>query len=107
MFLEPCSGARLGHGFRPPPPVAWLHMHDGTWTLAACPASAQSALVEALGISEITAAVLVRRGYTDPDQARVFLAGENPPHDPFLLGDMAAACERIRAAVARGMRICV
>jgi single-stranded-DNA-specific exonuclease len=82
-------------------------MHDGTWTLAACPASAQSALVSALGISEITAAVLVRRGYTDPDRARVFLAGEQPPHDPFLLGDMAAACERIRAAVAAGTRICV
>ena len=30
-----------------------------------------------------------------------------PPHDPFLLGDMEVACERIRAAVAEGRRICV
>jgi single-stranded-DNA-specific exonuclease len=82
-------------------------MHDGSWTLAACPASAQSELVGALEIDEITAAVLVRRGYADPERARVFLAGEQPPHDPFLLGDMAVACERIRAAIASGTRICV
>jgi single-stranded-DNA-specific exonuclease len=82
-------------------------MHDGTWTLASCPASAQSELVGALGINEITAAVLVRRGFSDPDRARLFLAGEQPPHDPLLLGDMGAACDRIRAAVAAGTRICV
>ncbi|MBX5475108.1 MAG: single-stranded-DNA-specific exonuclease RecJ, partial [Thermoleophilia bacterium] len=39
--------------------------------------------------------------------ARRFLEGEQPPHDPFLLGDMALACERIRVAVADGRRICV
>src|SRR5207247_7650919 len=33
--------------------------------------------------------------------------GEQAPHDPFLLGDMQLACERIRAAVAAGRRICV
>jgi single-stranded-DNA-specific exonuclease len=82
-------------------------MHDGTWTLAACPVSAQSELVAALGISEITAAVLARRGFSDPEQARLFLAGEQPPHDPFLLGDMTAACDRIHGAVAAGTRICV
>ena len=82
-------------------------MQDGTWTLAPCPASAQAELVEALAISEITAAVLVRRGYDDPEAARLFLAGEQPPHDPFLLGDMTVACDRIRAAVSAGTRICV
>jgi single-stranded-DNA-specific exonuclease len=51
--------------------------------------------------------VLVRRGYADPDSARAFLAAEVPAHDPFVLGDMAPACETIRAAVARGARICV
>jgi single-stranded-DNA-specific exonuclease len=82
-------------------------MHDGTWTLAPCPHSAQAELVRALGVSEVTAAVLVRRGYDEPERARRFLEGEQPPHDPFLLGDMAVACERIRAAVADGRRICV
>ena len=82
-------------------------MHEGTWTLADCPPDAQAELVRALGISQLTAAVLVRRGYSDPAEARRFLDGEQPPHDPFLLGDMEAACEQIRAAVEQGRRICV
>ena len=73
-------------------------MHEGTWTLSPCPPRASSALAKELGISEITASVLVRRGYGDPGEARAFLAGEQPLHDPFLLGDMAVAVERIRAA---------
>ncbi|HET7571412.1 MAG TPA: single-stranded-DNA-specific exonuclease RecJ, partial [Gaiellaceae bacterium] len=82
-------------------------MDDGTWTIRDCPPGAQARLVRELGIGEITAAVLARRGYTDPEEAARFLAGEQPPHDPFLLGDMEVACERIRAAVAEGRRICV
>ena len=82
-------------------------MHEGTWTLADCPPDAQAALVRELGISELTAAVLVRRGYSDPAVASRFLDGEQPPHDPFLLGDMEAACAQIRAAVEQGRRICV
>jgi single-stranded-DNA-specific exonuclease len=66
-----------------------------------------SELAAALGISELTASVLVRRGYDGPEQARAFLDGELPPHDPFLLGDMGAAVERIRRAIAAGERICV
>src|SRR5204863_3664414 len=76
-------------------------------TLADCPPDAQAALVRELGISELTAAVLVRRGYSDPAVASRFLDGEQPPHDPFLLGDMKAACAHIRAAVEQGRRICV
>src|SRR4051812_46517818 len=82
-------------------------MHEGTWTLRPCAYKDQAELARSLGISELTAGVLVRRGYADPDAARAFLAGELPPHDPFLLGDMQVACERIRAAVAAGRRICV
>jgi single-stranded-DNA-specific exonuclease len=82
-------------------------MHEGTWTLSPCPPRASSALAKELDISEITASVLVRRGYGDPGEARAFLTGEQPLHDPFLLGDMAVAVERIRAAIAAGKRICV
>ena len=39
--------------------------------------------------------------------ARAFLEPEGICHDPFLLGDMAAAVERLRAAVERGEQICV
>jgi single-stranded-DNA-specific exonuclease len=64
-------------------------------------------LAAELGISELTASVLVRRGYNDPESARAFLDGAETSHDPFLLGDMRPACERIHAAVAAGRRICV
>ena len=82
-------------------------MSEGIWTIRPCPHRQASALAAALGLSEITASVLVRRGYGDPDEARAFLAGEQPLHDPFLLGDMSVAVEHIRAAVAAGKRICV
>jgi single-stranded-DNA-specific exonuclease len=82
-------------------------MQQGTWTIRPCPHGEASALAQALGISWITASVLVRRGYGDPETARAFLAAEPPRHDPALLGDTAVACERIRAAIASGERICV
>ncbi len=82
-------------------------MYEGTWTLRSCPYGQTRRLAEALEISEITASVLVRRGLGDPEAAKAFLDGEQPAHDPFLLGDMEAACARIRAAVAAGERICV
>src|SRR2546422_8441167 len=82
-------------------------MSEGIWTIRLCPHRQAGALAKALGHSEMTASGLVRRGYGDPDQARAFLAGEQPLHDPFLLGDMEEAVKRIRAAVGAGKRICV
>ena len=82
-------------------------MQDGTWTIEPCAHADVAALAAALGISEITASVLVRRGLRDAGEAQAFLMGEREPHDPFLLGDMAAAVARIRAAVSSGERICV
>jgi single-stranded-DNA-specific exonuclease len=82
-------------------------MNEGTWRLPPCPRPEVVALAQALGLSETTASVLVRRGYGDPEAARAFLAAEIPAHDPFSLGDMEAACAAIRAAIAAGQRICV
>ena len=82
-------------------------MSEGIWTIRPCPHRQASDLAKELGLSEITASVLVRRGYGDPDEARAFLAGEQPLHDPFLLGNMAEAATQIRAAIANGKRICV
>jgi single-stranded-DNA-specific exonuclease len=82
-------------------------MQQGTWTIRPCPHRESSALAQELGVSEITASVLVRRGYDDPEEARAFLDGEQPLHDPFLLADMRAAVELVRAAIAGGKRICV
>jgi len=82
-------------------------MSEGIWTIRPCPHRQASGLAKDLGLSEITASVLVRRGYGDPDVARAFLAGEQPLHDPFLLGDMDQAVQQIRTAIAAGKRICV
>jgi single-stranded-DNA-specific exonuclease len=80
---------------------------QGSWTIRPCPHGEVRRLVQELGLQEVTASVLVRRGYGDPETARAFLAAELPGHDPFRLGDMEAAVARIRLAVERGERICV
>jgi single-stranded-DNA-specific exonuclease len=80
---------------------------SGSWQISPCSHGDAVTLARKLGISETTARVLVRRGYGDPEAAGRFLAGGDPGHDPFELGDMAAACERIRDAIAKKERICV
>jgi single-stranded-DNA-specific exonuclease len=82
-------------------------MVGGTWTIERCDPHEAASLAAALDLSPMTANVLVRRGYGAPEAAAAFLAGELPGHDPFALGDMEAACERIRTAVESGTRICV
>jgi single-stranded-DNA-specific exonuclease len=82
-------------------------MHEGTWTMRPCPRSEVRNLAEALDVGDATAAVLVRRGYGDPEKARAFLAAELPGHDPFLLGDVEQACSLVRSTIAAGGRICV
>jgi single-stranded-DNA-specific exonuclease len=82
-------------------------MVGATWTIEDCDPHEAATLAAELGLSPTTASVLVRRGYGDPETAAAFLAGELPGHDPFALGDVQAACERIRAAVESGTKICV
>ncbi|HEY7018944.1 MAG TPA: single-stranded-DNA-specific exonuclease RecJ [Gaiellaceae bacterium] len=79
-----------------------------SWQLRSeCERGEVEALASGLGVSEVLAAVLARRGFGELDCARAFLAAELPAHDPFELGDMREACEAIRAAIAAGTRICV
>ena len=80
---------------------------SGTWQLDPCVYGDVRALAAELSLDEVTASVLVRRGYGAPDAARRFLDGALPGHDPFALGDMRAAVETITAAVEAGARICV
>ncbi|HSG12809.1 MAG TPA: single-stranded-DNA-specific exonuclease RecJ [Gaiellaceae bacterium] len=79
----------------------------GSWTIGPFDPHRSSALARELGVSDVTASVLLRRGYDDPSAARRFLDAELPGHDPLLLGDMEPAVERIRAAIGSGARICV
>src|SRR5262245_43269762 len=82
-------------------------MENATWQLPPGDGRQARVLADDLGISRTTASVLVRRGYGDAAAARAFLEGAMPGHDPFRLGDMAAAVAAIRAAVDHGARICV
>jgi single-stranded-DNA-specific exonuclease len=75
--------------------------------MARVDAGAAAGLARELGVSEVTASVLSRRGYDEPEAARRFLEAALPGHDPLLLGDMASAIERIRHAIEEGKRICV
>ena len=79
----------------------------GTWNIRPCSQEDALELSRELGVSETTARVLLRRGYVDTATAERFLAGGDPGHDPSALGDMDAACARIRDAIARKERICV
>jgi single-stranded-DNA-specific exonuclease len=79
-----------------------------SWQLRnGCERAEVEALAAELGLSEVLATVLVRRGYGDAQAAQAFLAAELPTHDPFDLGDMREAVEAIRGAIAAGTRICV
>ena len=79
-----------------------------SWQLrTGCERAEVEALAAELGVSEVLASVLARRGHGDPAAARAFLEAALPEHDPFGLGDMREACEAIRAAVERGATICV
>ncbi len=82
-------------------------MAPGVWQLEPCAPADVRVLAEALELDEITASVLVRRGYGAPEEARRFLDGALPGHDPFRLGDMREAVTTIVAAVEAGARICV
>src|SRR5215475_13040396 len=82
-------------------------MAFGTWHLDPITYATVRGLADALELDDVTASVLARRGYAEPDVARSFLDGQLPGHDPFLLGDMRAAVETIVGAVERGARVCV
>lgn len=67
---------------------------------------AVTALAVELGISEFFAALLCRRGFAEPENARHFLEPKlKSLSDPFLLPNMRPAVERIFAAIDRGERI--
>src|SRR5919197_1534598 len=90
------------------PPYRGLPVSKDPWRLRGpAPCAEVDAFARELELSPVTASVLVRRGYGDPERARAFLDAQLPEHDPFALGDMRAATDAIRAAISAGKRICV
>ena len=65
-------------------------------------------LSESLGISEITAQILLNRGLSDTESANSFLACHiSSSHDPGLLKDIEKAVRRIKGAVSNGEKMLV
>jgi single-stranded-DNA-specific exonuclease len=66
------------------------------------------ALSSSLGVKEITARLLINRGYTEEESARAFLEkSDSFLYDPFLMKDMKPAAERVIAALENGEQITV
>ena len=79
---------------------------DARLELAPYDFAAAERLGERLGVSHVTAQVLVRRGFSDPAGAEAFLAaGARHPLDAF--GGLRAGAARILEHVERGSRITV
>jgi single-stranded-DNA-specific exonuclease len=60
-----------------------------------------------LGVSEVLAQVLVRRGFTEAATARAFLHPDHRVHNPYLMDGMAEARRRIDRALTRDEPIAV
>src|SRR3954470_20436224 len=86
--------------------MARVRTQPSRWHCEPYKVDAALRLSDALGVSAPVAAVLARRGFTDPAEAERFLAGEER-HEPLSLPGAAAAVERLREHVGRGSRIAV
>ena len=76
------------------------------WSCTPYSVAAADELSRELGISRVTAAILVRRGHATPGAARHFLAADER-HDPLELPGAREACEAILRHVAAGSQIVV
>lgn len=66
------------------------------------------ALAKELGVSPVTAILLINRGVTDAEKARRFLCADaDTLYDPFLLKDMQKAVARVKLAEKRGERVVI
>jgi len=64
-------------------------------------------LADTLGLSSITATVLVNRGVFEVEPARQWLSTNSPEaHDPFQMADMEKAVDRLHQAIERQEKIC-
>ncbi len=78
------------------------------WVIKEQEASLVKGLAAALDIKEITARLLINRGYTEEESARAFLEkSDSFLYNPFLMKDMEKAVARVMLALERGEKITV
>ncbi len=79
------------------------------WTLKPKPEEEKvKVLAQALGVEQLVAQLLIQRGITTFEEAKLFFRPQlSHLHDPFLMKDMEIAVERIEQAMAMGENILV
>lgn len=82
-------------------------MRSAGWYTSPLPYDIVRRLSQALGVSEVMASVLARRGFTEAEAAGRFLDSAGELHDPFLFPQMQDVCDRLRLAVSREEKICI
>src|SRR4051812_14344130 len=75
-------------------------------SLAPCPSASVARLETELGVSPVVAQVLVRRGFTEPAAARVWLEADDR-HAPRAFCGLDHALSLIQTHVERGSRITI
>ncbi|MGB9858859.1 MAG: single-stranded-DNA-specific exonuclease RecJ, partial [Moorellaceae bacterium] len=83
-------------------------MPDALWEIPKPDFILQSTLARALGISPVTAQVLINRGIRTAEEAKVFLhGGIEALSSPYALPDMEVALERICRAIRRREKVLI
>jgi len=83
-------------------------MPESLWLFPSDRVGEAERLASALGISPLTARVLIRRGLSNPDDARRFLKPSlDDLYDPLTLRDMPQAVDRLLRAVRAGEKILI
>ncbi len=78
------------------------------WEVLAPDAQLRQTLSRQLGVSELLAGLLINRGISTVEEAKVFLRPEfKNLHDPFLLNGMEEAVNRIREALSKREKILI
>ena len=79
----------------------------GSWSIAPTSYADVHRLAAELGVSEVMAQVLVRRGFSDASVAHAFLHPDYRVHNPYLMAGMSEARRRLDKALQRGEPIAV
>src|SRR5215213_3120818 len=83
-----------------------MQSRPSRWRTEPYEVAAARALSDGLGVSPVVGAILARRGLSELEDARRFLAADES-HDPLTLPGVPAACELILAHIRRGSQVAV
>ncbi len=83
-------------------------MLGDNWVVSAYDRVKEESLASALSVGNLTARILISRGYDTAELAERFLnKSDLTLYDPFLMKDMDMACARIRRALEERQSICI